>query len=163
MIINIANSKFFHPNLGRAIAQMTIWMKGAFTSFSNVLRNTSKNKVWIMAPIENRKSKQDLTGWVSDKKENVSRSTGCDGVTSLMDDLCLTNINAEISSENDSTDSSSLNIFKDAFKDLMEEARIQLIVDMETIIQENRKEIKHLNDENKKEMIDIIRKEIKKT
>ena len=163
-------------NPGRAIAQMRIGMNAVFTSFRTILRNISKNTASetnandlspkeAMVVNENDTSNQNLIRSISDKKVNDSCLTSGNGEISLVDDQYLTIIDAESSSENESTDNSSLIMFRAAFKDLMDEAKIQLIVDIKTMVEENRKEMKGLNEENKKEtktMIAEIKKEIKR-
>ena len=59
-------------------------------------------------------------------------------------------------SETDSIDESSLNVSKTTLKDLMEGVKIQLIVEMKNIIEENKKGLKDMNRENEKEMKSMI-------
>ena len=119
----------------------------------------------MMVADEKEISNQNLAGSVSYKKANGSISSCGNGDSSLVGDLCLTHIDAESRCQKDSSDDSSLNKFRAVFKDLMEEATIKLIVDVERRFEENGKEIKERIEEiNKstKTMNEDIRKEIKR-
>ena len=93
----------------------------------------------------------------SNERTNVSLLTLGNGETSLVNDLGTTNVDAERSSQKDSSDYSSMHMLRAAFSDLMEEARIQLIDDMEKRLENGRKETKDMIEGIRKEMDENVK------
>ena len=109
-------------------------------------------------------SNQDSFVGISESKTNVTILTKCNADSALVDDLDLNDINAETSAGTGSIDESSLNMPSATFQDLMEDVKIQLILEMKTMIEESRKEMRDMNEENRNEMKgmnDENRKEMK--
>ena len=100
-------------------------------------------------------SNQDSFGCISDSKTYNMHSSGCNGVTLVADGLSLHDSNAESSVQTDSIHYSSLNLSRATFHDLMEDVKIELMLDMKTMIEENRKQIEEMNEGNRKEMKDM--------
>ena len=125
-------------------------------------RKQSAKGAGIIVDSENGISNNNSMVGISNNKTKLTLSTVSDGEQALLDALEFENINAERSFQRDSFDDLSLNMPRTAPKDLMEDVKIQLLVAMKNMNEENRKEMKVLHNENQKEtnkMIEKIRKE----
>ena len=92
-------------------------------------------------------------GSASDATRYVNSLTDREEERALADTSGLNDMNAKISPHKDVVGDSSLNMPRATIKDLMEDVKIQVIVEMKNMIEENRKEMRDLNEENWKEMI----------
>ena len=111
--------------------------------------NSSYKEAWHVAECENEISNKNSIACVSDNKANCS--IGCNEESAFADILGRSNVNKECGCQTDSIDDSSSNISRSAFKDLMEDIKLQLMVEMKKMIDENRKEIKDIREEGEKE------------
>ena len=111
--------------------------------------NSSNKGTWHVAECENEISNKNSVGCVSDNKGNCL--IGCNEESAFVDILGRSNVNKESGCQTDSIDDSSLNMSRSAFNDLMEDIKLQLMVEMKKMIEENRKEIKDIKEEGKNE------------
>ena len=107
--------------------------------------NSSYKEAWNVADCENEMSNKNSVGCVSDNKRNCSN--GCNEESAFVNILGRSNVNKET----DSIDDSSLNMSRSAFKHLMEDIKLQLMVEMKKMIKENKKEIRDIKEEGENE------------
>ena len=112
----------------------------------------SRKDAGVMVVSEDGISNRGSFVCISENKTNITLLTECNDESSLVDRLDLNDMNAETGAGTDSIDASSLNMPRAIFQDLMEDVKIQLILEMKTMIEENREEMKHINEEHRNEM-----------
>ena len=117
----------------------------------------SRKEAWLIAAGENGISGQDRTGCIShNKSTNISHSISCTREGALLDSLGDIDINVERSSEAKSMDHPSLNMFSATLKNVMEDTKIQLLIEVKNMIEENRKETESMIEENRRATNNLI-------
>ena len=115
-----------------------------------------------MAPGERETSNQNLIRDISGIERNVALLRGSNEENALVDTLDINHIHAESSTHAGSLDNTSLNRSRAALEDLMKDVKIQ-VIEMKRMIEENRKEMRDMNEVNREEtkmLIEENRREI---
>ena len=112
----------------------------------------SREDAGVMVASEDGKSNRGAFVCISENKTNITLLTECNDESSLVDGLDLKDMNVETSAGIDAIRESSLNMPRATFQDLIEDVKIQLILEMRTMIEENKEEMKHRKEENRNEM-----------
>ena len=147
--------------------------KAIFTCFKNILfqRSIESNKTRhnhpspkearIMVGSKNGNSNPNSIESTSDIKTNVALLTDWHGCGTIMDTLDPNNINDNSIAHTDSFDDSSLKTTRALLKDLMDDVKAQLLVEVKEVIDGNRKETTSLIEDGKKDTKVLIEENVK--
>ena len=125
------------------------------------MRDTSNNKpstkeTWIDEASEKEIFTQDSIGIIINNKKYATRLISGNGKSSLGDVPGPDDDKFERGQRKYSNDESSLNILSAKVKDSTEDAKIQLILEMRNMIEDNRKDMRIAIEDNRKEMVRMM-------
>ena len=162
--ISQANSKGgIFSDMKNGVNVIFTYIKNTLLRYHTVSHSTSHNnpspkQAWILVSGENENSNPDSIGCISDKTTNVFLSSGGNSESSSRNILGLDDIIEERNSQKDSIEDESLNLSRASVKELVEDIKTQLTIELRNMREENRKETKDMIKENRKEMKSMIEK-----